>query len=447
MALASGTRLGPYEVISAIGAGGMGEVYKARDTRLDRSVAIKILSSEVADDAERRARFEREARAVAMLDHPNVCGIFDIGHADGIHYLVMPYLEGETLAARLAKGALPFAEAMRIAIDLCNALHSAHKVGVTHRDLKPANVFLVRRGRATEVKLLDFGLAKLRPSSGAISLSTMEHQATTQGTTRGTLLGTFHYMSPEQLEGRDADARSDVWALGVVIYEMITGAKPFSGESAASVIGSILKDQPSPPSSRQPLTPQALDRVIDACLAKDPDERWQSAADLSRELQWIGTGDRTSSAPARTATNRFVLPAAIVVAAVVGSVTGWLAQRLVSEAAPHTNAGPVVFTLDAPEGMALAGPAASTSVPQLTLSPDGEKLIAVVSDAQGRTHLWLRHLDNLAGVLLPGTENAVDPFWAPDNEGPNERKADPDHRGAKLAGVIDQELSRYDAIG
>ncbi|MEX2272157.1 MAG: protein kinase [Vicinamibacterales bacterium] len=209
MALPTGTRLGPYEVISAIGAGGMGEVYKARDTRLDRSVAIKILPSDVANDADRRARFEREARAVAMLDHPNVCGIFDIGEADGVHYLVMPYLEGQTLAARLENGPLPFDEAMRIAIALCHALHSAHKVGVTHRDLKPANIFLVRRGRSTEVKLLDFGLAKLRPSAGAISLSTMEQRATTQGTARGTLLGTFHYMSPEQLEGRDADARSD----------------------------------------------------------------------------------------------------------------------------------------------------------------------------------------------------------------------------------------------
>ena len=250
MAVSAGARLGPYEILAPLGAGGMGEVYKARDTRLDRTVAIKVLSAEIASDPDLRARFEREARAVAALDHPHICGIYDVGQADGAHFLVMPHLEGQTLAARLEKGPLPLDQTLKIAGEIADALDKAHRAGITHRDLKPANIFLVRRGGASalpEAKLLDFGLAKLRAPAPPIAMSGMTRLATAvPDTARGTILGTIHYMAPEQVEGREADARSDIWALGVVVYEMATGKRPFQGESPASVIGAILKDTPPP---------------------------------------------------------------------------------------------------------------------------------------------------------------------------------------------------------
>ncbi len=242
MALDAGTRLGPYEVLCALGAGGMGEVYKARDTRLDRTVAIKVLPSDVAGDPDLRARFEREARAVAALDHPHICGIYDVGSVDGTHYLVMPHLEGQTLAARLEKGPLPLDQALKIAAEIADALDKAHRQGIVHRDLKPANIMLTKTGS----KLLDFGLAKLRPEPGPISMSGMTRLATrAPETAQGTILGTVQYMAPEQVEGKEADARSDIWALGAVIYEMVTGTRPFQGDTPASVIGAILKDEPA----------------------------------------------------------------------------------------------------------------------------------------------------------------------------------------------------------
>ena len=256
MALSIGTRLGPYEIQSALGAGGMGEVYKARDTRLDRSVAIKILGPLIAADSDGRARFEREARTVAAFDHPHICSIFDVGLADGTLFLVMPLLEGQTLAARLEKGPLPIDQALTVAAEIADALDKAHRQGIVHRDLKPANIMLTKTGS----KLLDFGLAKLRAPNGPISTSGMARQETTLETVQGTILGTVQYMAPEQVEGKDADPRSDIWGLGAVIYEMTTGTRPFAGDTPASVIGAILKDTPPSLSTRQPLAPRALNR-------------------------------------------------------------------------------------------------------------------------------------------------------------------------------------------
>jgi serine/threonine-protein kinase len=288
MSLPANSRLGPYEIVSALGAGGMGEVYKARDARLDRTVAIKVLPPELAADPDRRARFEREARAIAALSHPHICTIFDVGRDNGTDYLVMELLEGETLAERLGRAKarpLPVADVLRYAIEIADALDKAHRAGIVHRDLKPANVMITKSG----AKLLDFGLAKLKGPAVPMSMTAIEQATTTGGpkTASGTILGTVHYMSPEQVEGREADARSDIWALGVVIYEMATGSRPFGGESAASIIGSILKDTPPLPSSRQPLAPASLDHLVAKCLDKDPDERWQNVGDVKSELMWI----------------------------------------------------------------------------------------------------------------------------------------------------------------
>ena len=287
MPLAPRTRLGPYEVIDSLGSGGMGEVYRGRDTRLDRTVAIKVLAAGTAGDADLRGRFVREAKAVAALEHPHICGVYDVGEADGILYLVMPLIDGQTLAARLEAGPLPVAQALAIATELADAIDKAHRRGIVHRDVKPANVMLTRSGAL----LLDFGLAKLRATPVPLSMAGPGQSATAvPATGHGVLLGTVPYMAPEQLEGREADARSDLWALGVVLYEMVTGSRPFTGDSPASVIGSILKDAPPAVSARQPLAPPLLDRIVARCLAKDPDARWQSAADLHQALTWTATG-------------------------------------------------------------------------------------------------------------------------------------------------------------
>jgi serine/threonine protein kinase len=299
LALTAGTRLGPYEVTAQIGAGGMGEVYKARDTRPHRTVAIKVLPSEVTGDPDLRSRFEREARAVAVLDHPHICGIYDVGSVDGTHYLVMPHLDGQTLAARLERGSLPLDQALKIAVEIADALDKAHRQGITHRHLKAANIMLTRTGS----KLLDFGLAKLKKPTGPISMSAMGTLATSMpGTAHETILGTVPYMAPEQVEGKEADARSDIWALGAVIYETGTGTRPFQGDTPASIIGAILKDEPLTISRVLPLAPPLLDRSVTRCLAKDPDDRWQSARDLRTALDW--TGDTTQTRSSRSSPPR-----------------------------------------------------------------------------------------------------------------------------------------------
>src|SRR5215468_66278 len=283
MTLAAGTKLGPYEIQGPLGAGGMGEVYKARDTRLERTVAVKVLPKHLSASPEVRQRFEREAKTVSQLSHPHICALYDVGREGETEYLVMEYLEGETLAERLVKGPLPLEQTLRCGIEITDALDKAHRRGIVHRDLKPGNVMLTRSG----VKILDFGLAKaIQPESSAAAVTSLPTDGPAL-TAEGTIVGTLQYMAPEQLEGRESDARTDIFALGAVLYEMATGQKAFSGRSRASLIGAILRDEPPLVSAAQPMTPPALDRVVRTCLAKDPEERWQSAHDIKSELAWI----------------------------------------------------------------------------------------------------------------------------------------------------------------
>jgi serine/threonine protein kinase/Tol biopolymer transport system component len=413
MALAPGSRLGAYKILALIGQGGMGEVYRARDTRLERTVAIKILPAEFASDPDLRARFEREARVIATLDHPHICAIHDVGEHDGTPYLVMPYLEGETLAARLARtnGPLPLEQALTIAIQIADALDKAHRAGITHRDLKPANILLTKSG----AKLLDFGLAKLRGPAAPISMSGMTRLATpTPNTAHGTILGTVHYMAPEQVEGRDVDARADIWALGVVLYEMVTGARPFDGASAASVIGSILKDAPAPIVDSQPLTPAFLNHLVIRCLEKDREERWQTAHDLATELGWIATGAPNRVAPV-VRPNRplgVVFTVAGVLAVIAtGAAAGWIAHRR----APIAAAPVMKFEVNPPPHSVFSGQPATMPSPQLALSPDGKWLAFVAQMMGGGAMLWVRPISGTAATMIPSTEEAAYPFWSPDS--------------------------------
>ncbi|HUK63307.1 MAG TPA: serine/threonine-protein kinase, partial [Dongiaceae bacterium] len=296
MSLATGARLGPYEIVAPLGAGGMGEVYRARDTRLGRDVAVKVLPQHLSANPEVRARFEREAKTVSALNHPNICTLFDVGRDGGADYLVMELVEGETLGERLLRGPLATAEVLKLGAQIADALDRAHRAGVIHRDLKPGNVMLTKTG----AKLMDFGLARATGLAGAAGGATV--LAVTQSptmavplTAEGTIVGTFQYMSPEQLEGKESDARSDLWALGCVLYEMATGKRAFEAASQASLIGAIMHTEPAPMTTLAPMSPPALERVAKQCLAKDPDERWQTAGDVRRELEWIATGSSSVS--------------------------------------------------------------------------------------------------------------------------------------------------------
>ena len=413
MFLAAGTRLGPYEILGLIGAGGMGEVYKARDTRLDRTVAIKILPAELSADPDRRARFEREARAVAALNHPHICTLHDIGEHDGTMFLVMEHLAGRTLADRLLKGPLPLPQALDIAAQIADALDAAHKHGIIHRDLKPGNVMLTSSGAGrsgvTTAKLLDFGLAKLLRHGERPALVTETHAVTEAApvTARGTILGTLQYMAPEQLEGKDADARTDLWALGAILYEMLTGRRAFAGDSQVSLIGNIMNAEPTALATLQPVTPPALERVVQRCLAKNPDERWQNAADLSAEIQWIaGDGASRSESHEASVTRRiarFAVPALVAVIAMgavgVGAVR-WLLPW------PGVTGTTRVHLWLGDSGLRLLDGG-------IAVSPDGQTVVFQARASDGE-RLYARRLNDWTPRPLEGTEGASDPFFSPD---------------------------------
>src|SRR6202162_3963803 len=411
MPILPGRRLGPYEILSAIGAGGMGEVYKARDTRLDRTVAIKVLPVHLAEHAELRERFEREARTIASLNHPHICTLYDTGHQDGIDFLVMEYLEGETLAQRLLKGALPLEQVLQYAIEISDALDKAHRKGVTHRDLKPGNIMLTKTG----TKLLDFGLAKLKQEVAPANVPLSElPTAKDPLTAQGSLVGTLQYMAPEQLEGKEVAARTDIFAFGTVVYEMATGKKCFEGKSQASLIASILQIDPPPISSPQPMTPPALDRVIKRCLAKDPDERCQSAKDLTDELKWIAEGgSQVTLAPIAVVKGIRALGWGALIlglgALILGAAIAGLATWNLKPSPPQ----PVTRTvINLPPGQQLAG---LENGPAVALSADGTHLAYIAT--QGAPHqLYLRPMDSLEARPIPGTEGAVSPFFSPDGQ-------------------------------
>jgi Tol biopolymer transport system component len=398
MGLTSGTKLGPYEIVSPLGAGGMGEVYRALDTRLERTVAVKILPSHLSEDPEAKQRFDREARAISSLSHPNICHLYDVGQQDGTSYLVMEYLEGETLSDRLVRGALPLGQVLKYGAQIADALHKAHRCGVVHRDLKPGNVMLTASG----AKLLDFGLAKPAAMLSGTAL-TAEAVPSTPMTQEGTIVGTFQYMSPEQVEGKELDGRSDIFSLGAVLYEMVTGKRAFPGKSQLSVASAILEKEPEPISAVKPMTPRGLDHVVRKCLAKAPDERWQSAGDLAGELRWIGDAEKPEQPLAATAPKaacrRWVAAGFVACALLAGAGLGWWSKSI---APKQTTFFASPFQLG-PNGLAL--------------SPDG-KMVAMVAywDQGNKYMIWKYRLGDALPAIVEGTDGASYPFWSPDGQ-------------------------------
>jgi eukaryotic-like serine/threonine-protein kinase len=383
----------------------MGEVYKARDTRLERTVAVKVLPKHLSASAEVRARFEREAKTISQLSHPHICALYDVGNQDGVEYLVMEYLEGETLADRLLKGSLPAEQTLRFGIEIADALDKAHRQGIVHRDLKPGNVMLTKSG----VKLLDFGLAKAMAPVGrasAASLTALPTQAGSNLTQEGTILGTFQYMAPEQLEGKEADARTDIFAFGCVLYEMATGKKAFSGRSQASLISSIMRSEPAAISTLASMTTPAFDRVVQTCLSKDPDDRWQSAADVGKELKWVAEGSPADVEARRVAPGRqSLIRGAFATAAVAVVLLGILVLRPRREP-PRLFESSILPPNDVRFFFASS---------PMAVSPDGRQIAFVAQSADGTRRLWLRSFGASGALPLAGTEQASKPFWSPDS--------------------------------
>ncbi|HEY0157593.1 MAG TPA: protein kinase [Thermoanaerobaculia bacterium] len=408
-----GTRLGPYEIVEPLGAGGMGEVYRARDTRLDRSVAAKVLPRALSHDPQFRARFEREAKTISRLNHPNICQIYDVGDGTSeVAFLIMELLEGETLADRLSRGALPLADVLRYGKQIADALAAAHRAGIVHRDLKPGNVMLTKSG----AKLLDFGLAKQAAGFAASdpNAPTVAHEENEKPLTReGTIVGTFQYMAPEQLEGLEADARTDIFAFGNVLYEMLTGRRAFEGKTRTSLIAAIVDREPAPISTLQPLTPPSLEHVVLKCLEKDPNARWQSARDVGSELEWI---ERSGTSTSRAAAARpkpswrqwaLVALAALALASLAAGIAWSVAARR-----PEPPRLTAAIPPPTPAGFGLRSEGAAS----LTISPDGRWLTFLVPEGtDGRSRLWVRSLGSGANRPLPGTEGAKYPFWSPDS--------------------------------
>ena len=409
MTLATNTRFGPYEIVAPLGAGGMGEVYRAKDTRLDREVAIKVLPQHLSRSPEFKQRFEREAKSISQLTHPHICTLHDVGHHDGTDFLVMELLEGETLAARLTKGALPIDQVLRHGVEIASALDAAHRKGVVHRDLKPGSIMLTKSG----AKLLDFGLAK---STAIIESDPSAVTVSQPLTSKGTILGTFQYMAPEQLEGTEADARTDIFAFGAVLYEMATGKRAFDGHSRASLIASIMSVQPQPISNVQPMTPPALDHLVRCCLTKDADDRIQTAHDVKLQLEWIVSAGSQAGAPIVAMSRRkrrewvawsnVVVLAALAVYQAVGTFrAGRTAPRVVRAFIPAPENSQFMSLGQGPGG---SGP--------VSISPDGTQLTFVAKPESGPDRLYVRPLDSAVARSLPGTEGARYPFWSYDSK-------------------------------
>jgi Tol biopolymer transport system component len=414
MTLTSGKKLGPYEIQSPIGSGGMGEVYRAKDTRLDRTVAVKVLPSHLSENPEARQRFDREARAISSLNHPNICTLHDVGHQDGVDFLVMEFLEGETLADRLRKGPLTTEQVLKYGIEICEGLERAHKSGVVHRDLKPGNVMLTKTG----AKLMDFGLAKSTIASVAPASSltmTISHPSADQPlTAQGTIVGTFQYMSPEQTEGKEADPRSDIFALGAMLYEMATGTRAFTGKTQASLVAAILASEPPPISSVTPMSPPALQQVVKTCLAKDPEDRFQSVHDLKLQLRWIAEASSSQlAAPAQVRARRAIQKRTLLVAATLGWLLAAtaLAFYFLNRTQLQDAHRPLTASWLAPPDTEFAPVQAGP----LVLSPDGSKL-AFITGNLSESKLWIRDVATGAVRRMEDVQHPMYPFWSYDGK-------------------------------
>ncbi|HYT23607.1 MAG TPA: protein kinase, partial [Candidatus Polarisedimenticolia bacterium] len=399
MPLYPGTHLGPYEITGPLGSGGMGEVYRARDTRLERTVAIKILPRELSNDPIRKQRFEREAKTISSLNHPHICVLHDVGHQDGMDYLVMECVEGETLARRLEKGPLPLEQVLKFGAQIADALDRAHRSGIVHRDLKPGNIMLPPGG----AKLLDFGLAKA--ATALASTATLTAVRTAPVTEEGTIVGTFQYMSPEQIEGKDLDGRSDIFSLGAVLYEMVTGKLAFEGKSQLSVASAILENEPEPISAAKPMTPPALDHAVKNCLAKLPDERWQTASDLALELKWIAAGGSQAGEAVGVPSGRgrwerasWLLTSAFFLVAVAAGAAWWQAS--------NRRQPSMYFHASVP-----------FAANDVALSPDGRMLAMIAYSGQANYYvLWTHEIGGHKTNSIDGTQGATYPFWSPDGK-------------------------------
>jgi serine/threonine protein kinase/Tol biopolymer transport system component len=452
MVLTSGTKLGPYEILTPLGAGGMGEVYRAKDTRLDRTVAIKVLPAHLSSNPELRQRMEREAKAISALQHANICTLHDIGSQNGTDFLVMEYLEGQTLADRLKKGPLPLDQVLKIGTEIAQALEKAHQRGIIHRDLKPANIMLTKAG----AKLMDFGLAKpevaigsqavgaFTPSTPTMNLASLTSAASPL-TQKGSIVGTFQYMAPELLQGAEADARSDLFSFGCVLYEMITGRQAFQGKSQLSVFSAILEKDPEPISASQPLAPPMLDRVVSACLAKDPADRFQSAHDVAMDLRWIESpgaapADAESTAPA---SSRILWIAAVALAIILGTLAGFFLHH------PAVSSPSIRAVINPPPEAHFRLTSDVAGPP--TFSPDGAYLGFTATGSDGKTSIWVRPMNGTEARELPGTNDALFPFWSADSRSlgffANGKMKTIELNGSTAQELCDAQLGRGGAWG